>query len=58
MTRTTDDLRDAEPFRPFGPKVVPPAPTQPEWKQRPGAAPGVEEDRNGRVRTNLPLPKG
>jgi hypothetical protein len=57
--RTTDDLNPEPPFRPFGPKVTPPAPpAQPEWKQVPGAAPGVQADADGRKRTNLPLPKG
>ena len=58
MTRTTDDLQDGERWQPLGPKVTPPAPAQPEWKQKPGAAPGVEVNtKDGRLRTNLPLPK-
>ncbi len=59
MTRTTDDLQGGERWQPLGPKVTPPAsPAQPEWRQKPGAAPGVEEHRDGgRLRTNLPLPK-
>lgn len=53
--RSTDP--DPVPQRPLGEKVTrpAPAPTQPEWKQKPGAAEGVQEDRNGRLRTNFPL---
>lgn len=54
MTRTTDP--ELEPFRPFGPKVTPrPPPAAPEPKQ---IAPGILEGPDGRLRTNLPLPKG
>ena len=54
MTRTTDDL-NPERFQPLGPKVTPPAPPAPAPKQ---IAPGVVQDADGRLRTNLPLPKG
>lgn len=56
MTRTTDDLQDKEPFKPFGPKVEKPKPEQPEWRPRPGS-PGIEENREGKVRTtDMPKP--
>jgi hypothetical protein len=60
MTRTTDDLQDSQPWRPLGERVTPPAPkpADPGWKQAPGAAPGIETDRDGHLRTNIPLPKG
>lgn len=50
--RTTDDL-NPEPWRPLGEKVVPKAPPAPEPKR---IAPGILEE-NGRLRTDLPLPK-
>lgn len=54
MTRTTDS-DDHERFQPLGAPIRKPAvPAQPEWRQKPGAAPGVQEDRNGRLRTNIP----
>lgn len=56
MTRTTDDLRDAERFKPLGTpirKEKAPA-AVPEWKQVPGAAKGVEQNRDGFLRTNIP----
>lgn len=55
MTRTTDDLQDKEPWRPLGEKVTPPAPPAPEPKQ---IAPGVLQGPDGRLSTNLPIPKG
>lgn len=55
MTRTPDDLRDRERFVPLGSPIRSPAPpAKPDWKQVPGAAPGVEADRDGRLRTNIP----
>jgi hypothetical protein len=52
--RTTDDL-NPERFQPLGEKVPPkPKDVEPEWKQRPGAAKGVEENRDGQLRTNIP----
>lgn len=57
--RTTDDLNPEPPFKPFGEKIVRPGPpAQPEWKQVPGAAAGVQVGPNGQLRTNIPLPKG
>jgi hypothetical protein len=53
--RSTDDLQDKEPFRPFGPKVSPPPDLAPEWKPRPGS-PGIFENREGKVRTDMPPP--
>lgn len=55
MTRTTDDLQEREQFKPLGSPIprAKPAP-EPEWRQKPGAAKGVQEDRNGRLRTNIP----
>jgi len=49
--RTTDP--DPAPFKPLGEKVTPPAPpTPPEWRQKPGAAEGVQENRDGKLRTD------
>jgi hypothetical protein len=52
--RTTDP--EPQPFQPLGEKVdrTPPDLT-PEWKPRPGS-PGIYENREGRVRTDMPLP--
>lgn len=58
MTRTTDDLQDGERWQPLGAPIRKPEPAQPEWKQKPGAAPGIEQNAKGELRTNLPLPKG
>jgi len=56
MTRTTDDLQDKEPFRPLGEKVASPAPDpKPEWWPRPGS-PGILENAEGKVKTDLPEP--
>ena len=55
MTRTTDDLQDRDPWKPFGEKVQKQdKPAQPEWTQVPGAAKGVEQNRAGQMRTNIP----
>jgi len=58
--RNTDSLWE-QPMRPLGEKVAPPKPRDPEWKpyrDREGNLhPGVEENSQGQVRTNLPLPK-
>jgi hypothetical protein len=57
MTRTTDP--DPKPFQPLGPAIKPwPKDHDPGWKQKPDAAPGIQQDRDGNLRTNLPLPKG
>lgn len=53
MTRTTDDLQDAERFQPLGAPIRKPEPVKP-WKR---IAPGVLEDEHGRLHTDLPLPK-
>lgn len=53
--RTTDDLNPEPPWKPLGEKVTPPAPPAPEPKC---IAPGVVQDKDGRMRTDLPLPKG
>lgn len=50
--RTPDDP-DSGPFQPLGAPIRKPEPPKP-WKE---VAPGVFEDENGRLRTNLPLPK-
>ena len=56
MTRTTDDLQEKEPFKPFGPKVEKPKPAPgPDWRPRPGS-PGIFENKEGKVRTDMPLP--
>lgn len=51
--RTTDDLNPPEPWRPLGERVkaAPPPPKERE------VAPGVIQGTDGRLRTNLPLPK-
>ncbi len=56
--RNTDP--DPPPWKPLGEKVAKPAPApaSPVWKQVPGAAKGIEEGADGKLRTNLPLPKG
>ncbi len=52
--RTTDP--DPQPFRPLGERVTRPAPAAPA--QGPvQQAPGVLRDPDGKLRTNLPLPK-
>lgn len=53
MTRTTDDLQPTEPWRPLGERITP-APLPPKERE---VAPGVIEGADGRLRTNLPLPK-
>lgn len=50
--KTTDP--DPKPFQPLGQKVTPPAPAVPDPKQ---IAPGVLQRSDGRMYTNLPLPK-
>ena len=42
---------------PLGKPVPKPAPEAPEWAPKPGS-PGIEVNRAGQMRTNLPLPKG
>lgn len=52
MTRTTDDL-NPERFQPLGAPIRP-APAAPKERE---VAPGVIQGTDGRLRTNLPLPK-
>jgi hypothetical protein len=53
--RNTDDPWET-PQRPLGERVQPVQPREPEWKPKPGS-PGVEVNSEGKVRTQLPLPK-
>lgn len=52
MTRTTDDL-NPERFQPLGAPIRPAAPAPKEREVAPGVIRGID----GRLRTNLPLPK-
>jgi len=58
--RTTDDPWP-DPMRPLGDKVPPAKPRDPEWKpyrDRNGELrPGVQENSEGKIRTDIPLPK-
>lgn len=53
MTRTTDDLQDAEPWKPLGAPIRKPEPP-PKARE---VAPGVFEGKDGRLYTDIPLPK-
>jgi hypothetical protein len=53
--RTNDP--DPQPFQPLGEKVVKPEPLTPEWKPLSHNA-SIEQGRDGKLRTNQPLPKG
>ena len=44
------------PWQPLGERVQRRAPPTPEWRPLP-QAPGIEVNRQGQLRTNLPLPK-
>ena len=44
------------PWQPLGDRVVRQPPTLPEWQPLPHA-PSIEINRQGQLRTNLPLPK-
>ena len=56
MPRTTDP--EPQPQRPLGERVMPaPAPAGPAWKKLPHN-PEIETGPDGRLRTNMPLPKG
>jgi hypothetical protein len=50
--RTTDP--DPRPFQPLGQRVTPAAPRTVDPRQ---IAPGILQDADGRLSTNLPLPK-
>lgn len=52
--RTTDDLNPEPAFKPFGPKVTPPPPPAPAWRQVPGAAKGVGVGSDGKLSTRIP----
>ena len=56
MTRTTDDLHPEPRWQPLGERVVR-APSSPPPAEPKQIAPGVIEGADGRLRTNLPLPK-
>jgi hypothetical protein len=53
MTRTTDDLQDAERFQPLGAPIRKPAPPAEEARDRAWRVPGPD----GRLYTDQPLPK-
>jgi len=44
------------PVEPLGERVPRPAPPPPEWRAVAGS-PGIEVNRLGQLRTNLPLPR-
>jgi hypothetical protein len=44
------------PWKPLGDRVVRQPPTLPEWQPLPHA-PSIEVNKQGQLRTNLPLPK-
>ena len=48
--------RDPGPCQPLGERVQRPKPMEPEWQPLPHA-PRIEVNRQGQLRTNLPLPK-
>ena len=47
---------EPEPWKPLGERVARQAPPQPEWQPL-AHAPCIEVNRQGQLRTNLPLPK-
>ncbi len=54
------DIDPKEPWRPLGERVTKPSNTtksEPEWKPVEGTKGTVEQHRDGKLRTNLPLPK-
>lgn len=53
MTRTTDDLQDAERFQPLGAPIRKPAPPPKDRE----ISPGVFQRPDGRLYTDQPLPK-
>ena len=52
--RTTDDLNPAPPWQPLGERVTPPPLPAADPKR---IAPGIVEAADGRMHTDLPLPK-
>ena len=48
--------QEPAPWQPLGERVMRPQPVQPEWKPL-AHAPCIEVNRQGQLRTNLPLPK-
>jgi len=44
------------PWQPLGQRVTPTPPSRPEWQPLPHA-PCIEVNKQGQMRTNLPLPK-
>ena len=48
--------QEPSPWQPLGERVARPQPTQPEWQPL-SHAPCIEVNRQGQLRTNLPLPK-
>jgi len=47
---------DPAPVQPLGDRVQAPKPVRPEWQPL-AHAPCIEVNRQGQLRTNLPLPK-
>jgi hypothetical protein len=47
---------EPEPWRPLGERITRSPPSKPEWQPLPHA-PCIEVNRQGQLRTNLPLPK-
>jgi hypothetical protein len=47
---------DPRPSKPLGERVARGAPSQPEWRPLPESR-YIEVNRQGQLRTNLPLPK-
>ncbi len=48
--------QEPAPWQPLGERGARPQPAQPEWKPL-AHAPCIEVNRQGQLRTNLPLPK-
>ena len=54
--KVAGESSEPAPWQPLGERVVRPSPPTPEWKPLTGA-PCIEVNRQGQLRTNLPLPK-
>lgn len=54
--RTTDDLHDSDPFKPLGSPIRKDPQIKPEWNRREGSK-HIWEDKDGRMKTEIPLPK-